>query len=273
MVALRLTHPVVGPLTLLAEGGTGEFDNVSAARLYRPARRAVTPPRVGPLLTGWSDEFDDGLDPAWQWIRRNPAATVTDGALRWPVESTDLVGTGNTAGVLLRDAPAGDYVAETKVTLDLGEGTVRNYQQAGLVTYVDDDRFSAQSQVAFKPGRSSTATSCPSPASRCTAAASSAPRPPPPGCDWPTTSTRPPGNTSSGPAPAGTARTGPGVRCGPSRPTPRPGSAWSRTAAPTRRSPPSSTTCGSTAEAGRGPWAVVRTAPAGRFSPACGPCR
>ena len=149
VVALRLTHPVAGPLTLLAEGGTGEFDNVSATRLYRPARHAVAPPRVGPLLTGWSDEFDDGLDPAWQWIRRNPAATVTDGALRWPVESTDLVGTGNTAGVLLRDAPTGDYVAETKVTLDLGEGTVRNYQQAGLVAYVDDDRFARLSQVAI----------------------------------------------------------------------------------------------------------------------------
>ncbi|WP_406045421.1 family 43 glycosylhydrolase [Micromonospora sp. NBC_00898] len=149
VVALRLTHPVAGPLTLVAEGGTGEFDNVSATRLCRPARHAVAPPGVGPLLTGWSDEFDDGLDPAWQWIRRNPAATVTDGALRWPVESTDLVGTGNTAGVLLRDAPTGDYVAETKVTLDLGEGTVRNYQQAGLVAYVDDDRFARLSQVAI----------------------------------------------------------------------------------------------------------------------------
>ena len=133
----------------VAEGGTGEFDNVSATRLYRPARHAVAPPRVGPLLTGWSDEFDDGLDPAWQWIRRNPAATVADGALRWPVESTDLVGTGNTAGVLLRDAPTGDYVAETKVTLDLGEETVRNYQQAGLVAYVDDDRFARLCQVAI----------------------------------------------------------------------------------------------------------------------------
>ncbi|WP_435587380.1 hypothetical protein [Micromonospora aurantiaca (nom. illeg.)] len=33
-----------------------------------------------------------------------------------------------TAGVLLRDAPAGNYVAETKVTLDLGEDSMRNYR-------------------------------------------------------------------------------------------------------------------------------------------------
>ncbi|MDZ5442950.1 family 43 glycosylhydrolase [Micromonospora sp. 4G57] len=149
VATLRLTRPVAGPLTLLADGGTGEFDNVSVAPLYRPARHAVAPPGVGPLLSDWSDEFDDGLDPAWRWVRQNPDATVSGGALRWPVESTDLVGTGNTAGVLLRDAPSGDYVAETKVTLDLGEETVRNFQQAGLVAYVDDDRFARLSQVAI----------------------------------------------------------------------------------------------------------------------------
>ncbi|MFE9693580.1 family 43 glycosylhydrolase [Micromonospora sp. NPDC005806] len=149
VVTLRLTRPAAGPLALLAAGGAAAFDNVSAARLYRPARRTVAPPTVGELLPGWSDEFTDGLDPAWRWIRRNPAAMVADGALRWPVESTDLVGTGNTAGVLLRDAPAGDYVAETRVTLDLGEDSVRNYQQAGLVAYVDDDRFARLAQVAI----------------------------------------------------------------------------------------------------------------------------
>ncbi|MFG2054596.1 family 43 glycosylhydrolase [Micromonospora sp. NPDC048930] len=149
VVTLALTGPAAGPLTLLADDGTAEFDNVSAAALYRPVRHPVAAPTVGPLLPGWSDEFDDGLDPAWRWVRRNPAATVADGALRWPVEATDLVGTGNTAGVLLRDAPTGDYVAETRVTLDLGEDTVRNYQQAGLVAYVDDDRFARLAQVAI----------------------------------------------------------------------------------------------------------------------------
>lgn len=149
VVSLTLTGPAAGPLTVLADGGTAEFDNVSVAPLYRPVRHPVAAPKVGPLLPGWSDEFDGGLDPAWQWVRRNPAATVADGALRWPVEATDLVGTGNTAGVLLRDAPAGDYVAETKVTLDLGEDTVRNYQQAGMVAYVDDDRFARLAQVAI----------------------------------------------------------------------------------------------------------------------------
>ncbi|MFC0006446.1 family 43 glycosylhydrolase [Micromonospora siamensis] len=148
-VTLRLDRPAAGPLGLVATAGRAEFDNVSAARLYRPVSRVAAPPRVGAPLPAYSDEFTDGLDPAWQWIRRNPEATVAGGELRWPVEAADLTGTGNTAGVLLRDAPTGDYVAETKVTLDLGEETVRNFQQAGMVAYVDDDRFARLSQVAI----------------------------------------------------------------------------------------------------------------------------
>ncbi|WBB68998.1 family 43 glycosylhydrolase [Micromonospora sp. WMMD812] len=149
VVTLRLDRPVAGRVSLRATGGAAEFDNVSAARLYRPARAASPGPRVGAPLPAWSDEFRDGLGPAWSWVRPDPAAAVAGGALRWPVQGGDLAGTGNTAGVLLRDAPAGDYVVETKVTLDLGEDSVRNYQQAGLVAYVDDDRFARLAQVAI----------------------------------------------------------------------------------------------------------------------------
>ncbi|MEV4812377.1 family 43 glycosylhydrolase [Micromonospora avicenniae] len=148
VVELRLDRPVPGRVGLRATGGAAEFDNVSAVRLYRPAR-ATAEPRVGRILSSYSDDFTGGLGPAWSWVRPDPAATVAGGALRWPVQSADLSGTANTAGVLLRDAPAGDYVAETKVTLDLGEESVRNYQQAGLVAYVDDDRFARLAQVAI----------------------------------------------------------------------------------------------------------------------------
>ncbi|MEV1333116.1 family 43 glycosylhydrolase [Micromonospora costi] len=149
VVTLRLERPVAGRVGLRAAGGPAEFDNVSVTRLYVPARAAVPEPRVGRALPAYSDEFAGGLDPAWSWVRPDPAATVSGGALRWPTQAADLTGTGNTAGVLLRDAPAGDYVVETKVTLDLGEETVRNYQQAGLVAYVDDDRFARLAQVAI----------------------------------------------------------------------------------------------------------------------------
>ncbi|MEH1015716.1 family 43 glycosylhydrolase [Micromonospora sp. CPCC 206060] len=148
-VSARLDRPVAGPVGVQADG-PAEFDNVSAARLHQPVRRAVPPPRVGGLLPAYSDEFDGNtVGAGWQWVRPDGQVTVAGGALRWPVQSADLVGSGNTAGVLLRDTPDGDYVVETRLTLDLGEETVRNYQQAGLVAYVDDDRFARLSQVAI----------------------------------------------------------------------------------------------------------------------------
>ena len=65
------------------------------------------------------------------------------------MQGADLTGPSNNAGVLLRDAPAGNWIAETKLTLPLGEDTVRNYQQAGLIAYVDDDQFARLSAVAI----------------------------------------------------------------------------------------------------------------------------
>jgi arabinan endo-1,5-alpha-L-arabinosidase len=51
--------------------------------------------------------------------------------------------------VLLRDAPQGSYVVETKLKIDLGVDTVRNHQQGGLVAYVNDDHFLRLSHVAI----------------------------------------------------------------------------------------------------------------------------
>ncbi|WP_432990545.1 family 43 glycosylhydrolase [Dactylosporangium sp. CA-233914] len=110
----------------------------------------AAPPRVGPLVPNASDEFNGaGLGAGWTWTRRDDRATVTGGALRWPTEPADLVGSANTAGVLTRAAPSGPYVVETKLIIDLGVDTVRNYQQAGLIVYAGDDDFARLSHVAI----------------------------------------------------------------------------------------------------------------------------
>jgi arabinan endo-1,5-alpha-L-arabinosidase len=127
-----------------------EVDNVSAGPLYEPVRRPVAVPSPGRPLPAYSDEFaGTGLGPAWTFVRPDPAVTVSGGALTWPVEGADLTGTSNNAGVLLRDPPAGNWIAETKLTLDLGEDTVRNFQQAGLIAYLNDDYFARLSAVAI----------------------------------------------------------------------------------------------------------------------------
>ncbi|GAA4468897.1 family 43 glycosylhydrolase [Phytohabitans houttuyneae] len=107
-------------------------------------------PRPGRLAGSASDEFaGTAPGPGWSWVRQDPDATVEGGALRWPTQAADLVGGDNTASVLVRDAPAGDYVVETRLSIDLGIDTVRNYQQAGLVVYAGDDDFARLSHVAI----------------------------------------------------------------------------------------------------------------------------
>ncbi|UMG92852.1 DUF1349 domain-containing protein [Nocardioides sp. TF02-7] len=109
---------------------------------YRPER--VPPLRPGRLLPAYSDDFADGLDPAWSWLREPPAGDVAveNGALRVETHPGDLARETNTAPVLSRPAPRGDYLVETRVRLDLpAEGCCHNYVQAGLVVIDDDDRY------------------------------------------------------------------------------------------------------------------------------------
>jgi hypothetical protein len=55
------------------------------------------------------------------------------------------------AGLLLREPPSqqGNWAIETKLTLDTGTDTILNYQQGGLVAYVNDDLFTRLSNVAI----------------------------------------------------------------------------------------------------------------------------
>ena len=138
-----------------ALAGCGDVDDVTVAALYRPVTDQAPVPQVGPVAPQYSDEFTGGLEPQWEWVREPTgqnglyAPTVQDGQLRWPTQRADLTGDSDNASVLLRDAPAGDYTVETKVTLPLGVNDVRNFQQAGLVVYVNDDDFLRFTHVAI----------------------------------------------------------------------------------------------------------------------------
>ena len=97
----------------------------------------------------FTDTFN-GHAVARGWTRlRSPNVFLSGGTLNWVTEKKDLVGTANNAGVLLRSAPSGSWTVETKVTLDLGVDELRNFQQAGLVAYVNDDLFTRLSTVAI----------------------------------------------------------------------------------------------------------------------------
>ncbi|HEY3629799.1 MAG TPA: family 43 glycosylhydrolase [Jatrophihabitantaceae bacterium] len=129
-----------GASGVASRGPNVDADDVRIAALYRPHTQVAPTPKTGRVIT--TDDFDGTtLDGAWTWLRQDAAAHVDGGQLQWPTEAADLTGTANTAGVLLRAAPSGNYVVETKVHLDLGTDAVRNYEQAGLVAYDGDDQF------------------------------------------------------------------------------------------------------------------------------------
>ena len=102
--------------------------------------RLAAPQEPGRLLL--EETFDSGLD-GWTWVREPDPATyeVTGGELAWQVQDADLYVTNNSASVLTTEAPRGDYVVQTKVSVDVPEGCCFNYAQAGLVVYGDDDNF------------------------------------------------------------------------------------------------------------------------------------
>jgi hypothetical protein len=152
-LSLRLPRSLqsgAGRAGALARAPGARAKNVSVVRPATPVTRLARPQVPSTLVPGSSDEFDGtGLAAGWSWVRPDPQAKVTGGALRWPTQAADLVGDGNDAGVLLRDAPDGAWTIATKLTIDLGENTIRNYQQGGLVVYVDDDHFTRLSHVAI----------------------------------------------------------------------------------------------------------------------------
>lgn len=125
-----------------ADGAIGA-DNIGAATLYEPVTRRVPNPAVGRLLTAYSDDFNgsgrpEANDPAWSWVRGASAtAHESGGGLVWPTEAAELYQNNNTASVLVRDAPSGDFILETKLRFD---GTSAA-QQAGIVLYQNDDRY------------------------------------------------------------------------------------------------------------------------------------
>jgi len=100
-----------------------------------------------------SDEFD-GPAPAgqWNWIRPPSSSSwgMTGTTLGFNTQSADLYGDQNNASVLAEPAPAGDWIAETRVRLNLpAEGCCYNYVQAGIVAYGSDDNYLKLVHVAI----------------------------------------------------------------------------------------------------------------------------
>lgn len=147
---LRGSTSTIDRAGAVAAGAGVDVDNLSALPVARPVTRLAPTPVPDRLDRSASDDFSGStLDDGWSWVRQDPAATVAKGVLTWPTEAGDLNGTGNDAGVLLRSPGPGAWTIQTKLEIDLGTDEVRNFQQAGLVAYVDDDQFVRLDHVAI----------------------------------------------------------------------------------------------------------------------------
>jgi hypothetical protein len=144
-------EPPRGPMAL--SGHAGDVDDVSVAPLAVPVTTAVPVPDAGALLDG--DEFVGSAPGAGSTWVRGPVGEVRDGQLVMPVQAdADLTGTSNSAALLLRDvADDTEWVAETRVTLDVGDGPWRGFPQAGLLVYGSDDSYVRLSAQAHRAGQ------------------------------------------------------------------------------------------------------------------------
>ncbi|MEU4690514.1 family 43 glycosylhydrolase [Actinoplanes sp. NPDC023714] len=137
------TAPLSGRIGVAATAAGAEAGIVGAAPLHKPVTVKQPDPALGTQLSQYSDEFTgagrpETNDPAWSWVRGSAAtANETGGSLIWPTQNAELHTGTNTASVLTRAAPPGDFTVETKLTFD---GT-RGNQQAGLLLYQNDDRY------------------------------------------------------------------------------------------------------------------------------------
>ncbi|WP_139984529.1 ThuA domain-containing protein [Nocardioides litoris] len=130
--------PANAKVGMVALAGSGQTAGITAKFDYF----TITPDDTATPCGGGNgclENFDGSALPSgWEVVKPTGNVTVGGGNLTIPMAGTDLYQTTNTAGdLVLRDLPAGAFTVTTKVTAPI----VRQYQQAGLVLYGNDDNY------------------------------------------------------------------------------------------------------------------------------------
>jgi arabinan endo-1,5-alpha-L-arabinosidase len=140
-------------------GGLWASDSPMPAPAAQPGQTTSYTPQLaqpdtpGNKITSASDEFNGAMLRAqWSWVRPPTSGKqeLNDGSFRFDTQAADLYVDSNNASVLTELAPAGDYIAETRLKLNVpAEGCCFNYVQAGLVIYGNDDNFIKLTHVSI----------------------------------------------------------------------------------------------------------------------------
>jgi len=141
----------------VVRGGFGASDTPQPAPVAQPGQVSAytpvfaQPEQPGAQYANLSDEFNgNALGSQWTFVRGDPSVplsyTVSSGSFNMDTQPADLQPQGTNppkaASVLTEPTPAGDYIVDTKVHLNLPpEGCCQNYVQAGLVIYGDNSNY------------------------------------------------------------------------------------------------------------------------------------
>jgi|SRR5215208_3242404 len=100
-------------------------------------------PTASPLPTPdpnfYRDDFDGALNESWIWVREDPrtwSLTEVPGSIQISI-SRGYVAAHSNANLLLRAAPQGDFLIETRLAFKPND----NFQFAGLIIYQSDSNF------------------------------------------------------------------------------------------------------------------------------------
>jgi arabinan endo-1,5-alpha-L-arabinosidase len=144
----------------VARGGQGPSDSeqpAPAAHANEKSRYAVVLARQdlpGAELVALSDEFNgSSLESKWSWTRPPVMSDygVEQGQFRFNTRNLDIYGKDNNAALLWQPAPTGNFVVETKMTLNLPPvSCCHNFVQAGLIVQKgDDDNYVRLTHVSY----------------------------------------------------------------------------------------------------------------------------
>lgn len=149
---VRGTLTVAAPQGAAGIVGVGDVDTFGAGALYTPSttwNRDI--PVVGTVDASTSEEFDSTCTVTWLRPGNSPYGDCQQ--LVWKTQQTNLATSGATPTLLLASPPTGNWVAETKLTFDVGTSTVRDSQQAGLIVHVSDTSWLRLVHVASGASR------------------------------------------------------------------------------------------------------------------------
>ena len=87
----------------------------------------------------WEEHFDGRLQPGWQWVREDAAEwRIRDDHLEVRSQPGRIWSGNDAKNLLLRSPPEGEELA---ATVSVAHEPAGQWEQAGLLWYVDDDRF------------------------------------------------------------------------------------------------------------------------------------